>query len=49
MMMGNLFNVKLPGAKGDLNLGKVDLQPKYPTQIKMKDKKLDGLKKFGQL
>ena len=44
---GTFINVKLPGAKGDLNLGKVALKPKYPTQIKIKAKKLDGLKKIG--
>ena len=31
---GKFINVKLPGAKGDLNLGKDALKSKYPTQIK---------------
>ena len=42
---GKCINVKLPGAEGDLNLGKVALKPKYPTQMVMKARKLDGFKK----
>ena len=38
--------VNLPGAKENLNLGRVKLSPKYPTQIKLKQNKIDGLQKI---
>ena len=40
------IDIKLPKAKQDLNLGKVHLQLKYPTQIKMKANKMEGLRKI---
>ena len=39
------INVNLPTAKQNLNLGRIQLQPKYPTQIKLKKNKMDGLQK----
>ena len=38
--------VNLPGAKENLNLGLVKLTPKYPTQIKLKKNKIEGLQKI---
>ena len=38
--------VNLPGAKENLNLGRVKLSTKYPTQIKLKQNKIDGLQKI---
>ena len=38
--------VNLPGAKENLNLGLVQMTPKYPTQIKLKKNKIDGLQKI---
>ena len=37
------IDVNLPGAMQDLNLGWVQLQLKYPTQIKLKNNKIEGL------
>ena len=42
------INVNLPGAKQNLNLGLVKLQPKYSTQIKMKPNKIKGLQKVRE-
>ena len=40
------ININLPGAMQDLNLGRVQLQLKYPTQIKLKKNKMEGLQKI---
>ena len=40
------IDVNLPGAMQDLNLGRVQLQLKYPTQIKLKNNKMEGLRKI---
>ena len=42
------INVNLPGAKQNLNLGLVKLQPKYSTQIKLKPNKIKGLQKVRE-
>ena len=40
------INANLPTAKQNLNLGRIVLQPKYPTQIKLKKNKMEGLQKI---
>ena len=40
------INISLPRAKQVLNLGIIHLALKYPTQIKMKANKIEGLRKI---
>ena len=40
------IDVNLPEAMQSLDLGRVQLQPKYPTQIKLKKNKMEGLQKI---
>ena len=40
------IDVNLPEAMQNLDLGRIRLQPKYPTQIKLKKNKMEGLQKI---
>ena len=48
MLISPTIKVQLPKAKEDLNLGTVEMELKYPQEIKLNPDKLDDLKSMRQ-